>query len=241
MIGRTFAVLGVMAENGTPVRLSEIARRTGLPKSTVHRLLAELRHQDVVSRIGDRYEMGTMMRRLIAPTGDEERRRLCRVLKPLLISVHVRTRYLVALGMAADSTVQFVDLAYSHEYSSEVEQIEQPSCLHTSAAGKALLAYDPGLVVNLAARQSRNGAQPGVLPRGLIAEMNQIRRDGIASHFKADLNVLEMGIPLFGASRRPVAALSVGAYRTRFDPGTAKGVLRRASVQADVLLREGGP
>lgn len=232
-------MLAAVCEAGKPITLTEVARKTGLPKSTVHRLLAELHCHEVVARNANRYELGRAMRYLVASRGDDRRRQLCRVLKPLLIAVHVKTQYLVGLGVAAaDSMVEFGDLAYSHEYVGQVEHIERASALNTSAAGKALLAHDPSLAVNLAMRWSQ-GSGSGALPGGLEAELRRIRRTGVAVNLDdAQVGIVAMAVPLFGASRPPVAALSIGAPRTRFDVTTARGVLRWASLRAHGLLRQ---
>lgn len=55
-VERAFAIIDVIADE--PCGLSETARRVGLPKSTVARLMATLEAVGAVERLGDRYHLG---------------------------------------------------------------------------------------------------------------------------------------------------------------------------------------
>ncbi len=243
-VGRVFAILKAIRETRPPVTLSGIVRRTGLPKSTVHRLLAELHAYEAVSRTGDCYELGRATRQLALPRADDRTKRLRRAIKPLLMRLHVRTRYLVGLGVPGESTVEFLDMVYGAEYCGLVGQIEEASDLRTSAAGKALLAYDPDLVVSLTVRLGWCAGNPRAagLPAGLSAELSEVRRNGVAvNQEEACPGITEMAVPLFGTGERPIAALCFGAYRHRFDPPGAYGLLRWASLHAHNVLRQDVP
>ncbi len=57
-IDRAFAVLHALSDHAGTSTLGDIARVTGLPKSTVHRLLAALENQAAVQSIGGRWALG---------------------------------------------------------------------------------------------------------------------------------------------------------------------------------------
>src|SRR6266498_2322008 len=64
-IDRALAVLGVLAEASTPMGVTEIARRVGLPKSVVHyHVSALVRNRYVEARPDRRYGLGYAALRL---------------------------------------------------------------------------------------------------------------------------------------------------------------------------------
>ncbi|OHV25713.1 hypothetical protein BBK14_21880 [Parafrankia soli] len=61
MLWKAFAVLDAFDQNSRQMSLAQIARRSGLPKSTAHRLLGMLGQLGAVERDGDRYRIGLRM------------------------------------------------------------------------------------------------------------------------------------------------------------------------------------
>lgn len=239
-VARIFTVLLAVREGGEPVTLAGLVQRTGLPKSTVHRLLVELHAHGVLCKDGDRYRLGPMALRLITPAEAGRDQYLRRAFTPLLTALHSKTRYLVGLGVPGGMAVNFVGTVYDEDYSWLIRDVEETSPLDVSAAGKVLLAYDPGLMANFAARSGERSAASGSmgLPPGLHAELSQVRRRGMAvSEGGPHPGITAAAVPVFSSATRPVAALSMGAYDRRFDTATAYGLLRRAGAHAHEVLR----
>lgn len=61
ILRKAFAVLDAFDQGNRRLPLAEIARRSGLPKSTIHRVLAMLTQLGAVVREGDEYRMGLAM------------------------------------------------------------------------------------------------------------------------------------------------------------------------------------
>ncbi len=235
-VGRVFTVLRCVGEAAGPATLSDIARSTGLPKSTVHRLLAELHHYDMVGKDGDRYHLGKGARLLAASCGDGHKH-LRRAVKPLLAALHEKTHYFVAIGVAGEWTVQFVDMVYGCQYTGLVQRIEEGSTLHTSAEGKVLLAFDSDLAVRFGTL-ARPGRGTPAVPPALHAELSEVRRRGVAVGDRGDgMDITVMAVPVFAGTDRPIAALSLGGYRDRFNESCAYELLRLASRHARLALR----
>lgn len=239
-VGRIFSVLQAIQAARKPTTLSVIARETGLPKSTVHRMLAELGKHDVVRRQGDHYYLGGAVQRLTASRLDHATI-LRRAIKPVLVQLHARTRYVVGLGVSGTLNVKFADTIYDSDYSGAIDRIEDSSFLLASAAGKILLAYDHGLLMEFASLIETCSPKNAILrfPENLGTELSEIRRRKI-SHSTADANskIAATAIPVFDADQRIVAALSIGAYRDRFDSALAHGLLRRAGLHAHIIMRQ---
>jgi len=224
LIGRAFTILGVIRDSGEPLTFSGVVRRTGLPKSTVHRLLAELRAHDAVSRTGGHYELGAAALRLAAPRDTARTRAIRHAVKPLLVALHANTHHLVGLGVRRGATVEFIDLVYTRRYSRLACAWGEAADLRASAAGRVLLAHD---------REPARAHGLDLSP-GLCAELARIRRSGVA--VLTDAGAVAMAVPLFGDEERPLAALSVAAYQGLFDRAATYDLLRRASFHARAVL-----
>ena len=61
-VGRTLAVLDLVAAFGRPVRFAEILPVAGLPKATLYRFLQALTHQDMLAYDEDRQTYAPGMR-----------------------------------------------------------------------------------------------------------------------------------------------------------------------------------
>ena len=57
-VTRAAAVLGVLAESSDPVGLAELARRLGLPKSSIANICSALVDAGLVRRVDGRYRLG---------------------------------------------------------------------------------------------------------------------------------------------------------------------------------------
>ncbi len=238
-VSRIFIVLEAIQRMREPVTLTAVARGTGLPKSTVHRLLAELVSHDLVCRRGDHYRLGARMWRLLEPCHDHFVD-LRSAIKPIMVQLHYRTRCLIGLGILGNTTVKFVDTIFDDEYSRVVNRIVGSSLLHESAAGKVLLAFRGELVADIALGDHRGSVESVVadLSPELQGELSQIRlRKMATSKAASNLGITAAAVPVLDANRRPVAALSIGAYRDRFDAPAIHHVLYRAANHAQLILQ----
>lgn len=139
-IERAFAVLCAVAEESEPVGVSAIARRTALPKSTVHLALQTMRdlgfvEQDLES---ERYVLGLVASQLGAAALDQSR--LVASMAPGMKDLASRSKEAVSLGIQTDRQVLFIKrFETSHVLRTSIrEGTRMP--LHASASGKCLLA-----------------------------------------------------------------------------------------------------
>src|SRR5947209_16205774 len=65
LLEKAYFVLGALPADGNWIGLSEVARITGLPKSTVHRLLGMLTNLRLADRHGSGYRLGPRMMSLV--------------------------------------------------------------------------------------------------------------------------------------------------------------------------------
>ncbi|MEV0777811.1 IclR family transcriptional regulator [Streptomyces sp. NPDC050433] len=211
-------ILGVF-DTGTPVLgLSELARRTGLAKTTVHRVATEMVDVGLLNRHGRRYELGSLLFELGQRVPRTRGLRLiaARYLEDLALT----TRETVVLAFPGDQDVLFLEKYFSQRGGGvAVTQVEGRVPFHCGASGKALLAFgDPALRGRvLAAPLRRRTHWTTTDPAQLAAELEQVRQQGYAvDRQELVAGYGAVGAPVFSAGIA-VAALTVTGPIDRLD------------------------
>ncbi|MET0797515.1 MAG: helix-turn-helix domain-containing protein [Rhodococcus sp. (in: high G+C Gram-positive bacteria)] len=118
--------------------LGEVARRTGIPRSSVHRMLLKLVRMDWLRREGLEYEVGDKLGDLGAIS--LYRNKFERVVVPLLYNLHLVTDQAVHLGVLEGSNVRYVQKIGSRAIPELQTGVGTRIPARSSAIGKALLA-----------------------------------------------------------------------------------------------------
>lgn len=217
-VARALAVLCAVAEHTEPTGVSDLARRTGLPKSTVHLSLQTLRHAGFVQQDPDtdRYVLG--LQAALLGVHAVEHSATVAALAPGMQDLAARSSEAVSLGVRSDRSVVFVKrFETSHVLRTSIrEGTRMP--LHASASGKCLLSAmteaeladlypDPVLPA-----QASNTIRDRSV---LLAELATIRERGYAhSHDEFLDGVSGVAVPVrLGSS--VVAAVSVAGPTSR--------------------------
>lgn len=137
------AILKALPSNGQAIGVNELARRTGLHKSTVSRLVATLHSHDFVERQDGNggVRLGTGIVAVAGPLFG--RLDVSRVAKPILDMIAADTGETANLALWRGSEAVMVDQTLG---SRDVVHYAWPGkCVpaHTTAAGKAFLAHLP--------------------------------------------------------------------------------------------------
>lgn len=118
--------------------LGEVARRTGIPRSSVHRMLLKLVRMDWLRREGLEYEIGDKLGDLGAIS--LYRNKFERVVVPLLYNLHLVTNQAVHLGVLEGSNVRYLQKIGSQAIPDLQTGVGSRITARSSAIGKALLA-----------------------------------------------------------------------------------------------------
>lgn len=204
LLGKAFDILGVFDQSRRSMTLSELARGSGLPKSTTHRLLGMLQDVGAVERVDDRYQVGLRMFSMGACTTGIEIRDTA---MPLLQRIHRATGQTVNLALLrGHDTVHLAKLTSAATLTPALVGGTLPA--HATAAGKALLAYTDSAIPPPEALVSRT---PSTIthPKELASHLQRVRLLGYAlDREESARGVSCVGVPVL-VRNEAVAAISV--------------------------------
>ena len=215
---RVLAVLGAFDAAHDRLTLSQIARRSGQPLATTHRLVAELAAWGGLARADDgAYEVG---RRLwdIGTLARVERG-LRDVATPYLQDVHRTTRETVHLAVRDGLHALYVDRLVDRTTAQVLSRAGARLPLHATAVGKVLIAHAPGDVVRAALTDPvrvtpHTITEPGRLHR----EIAEVRRRGFArTAEEMTPGAWSVAVPIALAAGEVVASLGVVVASPRRD------------------------
>jgi DNA-binding IclR family transcriptional regulator len=140
-IDRAFAVLRATA-GGSGLTLSELARETGLPKSTTLRLLGALERNRAVTRVGSLYRLGPIVQDLDPIPASPEFERIRTVLTPFLAHLFEATRATVHLATLHGDQVVYLNKLHGPRPIPSPSRIGGGLPAYCTGVGKAMLAFD---------------------------------------------------------------------------------------------------
>ncbi|MFI6094845.1 IclR family transcriptional regulator [Lentzea sp. NPDC051213] len=202
-IDKAFALLVELRDMQRGARLSELTTRTGLAKSTTHRLLGALVSFGLVSRVGNVYLAATPCQGGCAGV-DSERRTFLNVLAPFLGDLMVRTGLTASLAVLHGTDVIFTHRVYGHRGMYTSVDNTGREAAHRTAAGRLLLAYDGQTARHLTETWAPDPVEEARLTRELLA----IRRQHFAVNTTSS-GVRCIAVPLHRRADMPNVAFTL--------------------------------
>jgi IclR family acetate operon transcriptional repressor len=202
-------LLHELAAHREPVGVTHLARRTRLPKTTVHRLLADLEAGGVVHRSARRYALAGPEWRDPAPSREHR------------LELYGLTGHVVTLATARGDTARFLDVLYPHRFTDAILRTSAAVPLHCTATGKALLAFDAAAADRYLreadlVRLTRNSIGTR---RALDQDLVEARLRGVAVDREEHvLGFWGLAAPVTGARGTAVAALGLAGPVHGFQP-----------------------
>jgi DNA-binding IclR family transcriptional regulator len=184
--------------------LAQLVRRTGLPRSSAHRMLERLVQLRWLRRSGRDYELGMRLVELGSLAMHQDR--LVRAARPLLGELHRATGLVVHLAILDGPDVVYLEKV-GDRMSAMPTRVGGRQPAHCTAVGKAMLAYcDEDAPVDLQARKTKYSISSS--PQ-LAVELAKVRAHGIA--FEREESLLGFGCVAapIGGQGEAVAAVSV--------------------------------
>lgn len=230
MVARVALIIDSLDRAGRHLRLDEVVTRTGLPRSSAHRILTQLHSAGLLRHGPDGYRLAASSLPL---TSMVDHSRLRGVASPVLERLHADTALVVHLGVLLGSEVVYLDKVGAGSSGVAVPtRVAGRTPAYASALGKAMLATLPAEEVDTTLPDPLRKCTPATiadLPT-LHQELAQIRgRHGLAY----DDHELAVGLSSVAAPIRTsdgeVAGLSLtGAMPARWLRRMAPFVTRAA-------------
>jgi DNA-binding IclR family transcriptional regulator len=180
---RGLRVIEATADNGGSATLSEIARKTALPKSTAHHLLRSLVDFGYLVQDGDArpYRIGPKLLRLTGRSWTKEQ--LVEISMPFLDELSRRTGEGTSLAILRDGIVTVVAKRESEGPVRVVQEVGARRPIYCTAVGKALAAWLPeseldGIIARTVLE--RRTARTIIDPAAFRQELARIRASGFA-------------------------------------------------------------
>ena len=215
VIGRSFAILRAVAASGEGLRLGDLAKQVGLPRSTAHRIVRSLQAEGVVLITTDgRVRIGPALVELATTHRDT----LLELAHPLMEKLAADVEETVDLATLEGDSVRFIDQATSSQRLRAGSVVGEAFPAYCTANGKALLAEltPRALETALPRRLSRLTPRTIVSRAELLAELEQVRETGVAydreEHTERICAVGVVARDAFGG----IAALTIAAPAERF-------------------------
>lgn len=221
-VERALALLEVLGEDEEGYRLTDLAARTGLSPSTVHRLLTTLEKRRFVQfdqsdgmwHVGRQaFAVGSAFvrqRNFVAPA------------LPFLRKLRDQTRETANLGIVDDGEMVVLTQIESREIMRAISRVGGRAPIITSGMGKAILAtYTPADVAAIVSSRGMRKLTPHSLTRAseLRTELEKVRRQGYAVDDEEFVTGLRcVAAVVYNNQAEALCAISVSGLATRVSP-----------------------
>ncbi len=218
-IHRAVQVIELLAASHSGFSLAEVSRQTGIPKSSLFRILAALEQHSIVLQDRDRKIFRLGMKLLDWGNAALEKIDLKTIVHPHLIRMAHETRESYYLTILDGHEVIIIDRADNPEMWSIVARLGARSPVHATASGQVLIADLPEETLDRIIDQSglkKFTARTITSDVRLKKRLREIVRDGHAvadAEYKPDLCAIS--VPIHDHNGKVVAALMTGIQSER--------------------------
>ncbi|MFC5521123.1 IclR family transcriptional regulator [Polaromonas jejuensis] len=230
---RVLQVLAVLAQHGQALSATELMERTGLARSTLYRQLARLKNWGFVLESDGHYAPGPLSLQLAL--GFDLASHLVRQARPDMVALAQQSHESVGLIVAVNDQAICLDMVESQQSLRCSFEKGRSVPLRAGASAKCVLAHLPK-----AARAAVLDAHHGPASaerQAALDELDAICLAGFAtSAGEVDPGVWGASVPLFGASRQAVGAITLMAPILRAQ-GQEQDLIRMAVVTAARISR----
>ena len=218
-VNRALSIIETLAEDDEGYRLSDLAIRTGLSTSTVHRLLSTLESRRFVQfdRAESKWHVGT--RAFTVGATFARRRNFSAQAVPYLRKLRDLTRETANLAVVDDEFIIVLTRAESREIMRSLTKVGGRVAMVASGVGKAVLATYADADVNAIIRHHgmpRLTEKSIVRPGELFRELEKVRRQGFAiDDEEACMGLRCIAAVVYNDNSEPLAAISVSGMTSR--------------------------
>ncbi|QCQ92768.1 IclR family transcriptional regulator [Rhodococcus sp. SGAir0479] len=238
VLGKVRLLLGSFDPDSSSLSLSELTRRSGVAKATVHRLAAEMVDLGLLERAGTDYRLGLRLFELgqLVPT----QRILRDAALPFLQDLHAATSGTVHLAIRADLDVLYVDKIPGPGSPDLLSRVAGRLPLEVTATGKVLLAFSPTAVFDEVVERGIAKFTPRTVASAALlrGQLERARRDAMSIEAEeVRLGTASAAVPLF-AGAGVIGAIGVSTTTARMNVARIAGPLQSAGRAVSRALYE---
>jgi IclR family transcriptional regulator, acetate operon repressor len=224
-VDRALRILELLGGAARGLSLDDVAARLDIPKSSLHRILAALKHRRFVAQpeIGGPYFLGTEM--LATSFRFHDTLDLRAMIHPLLARVGGELNETIHMAVLDGAEVIYQDKIEAPHSIKLSSVIGGRNPAHATGVGKALLAWTfptEQAITTWAARWAplpTRTRRTITNPAKLAQQLTQVRERGYALDIEEnEIGVRCAAVPIFLGRAVPAAAISVTLLGTRADP-----------------------
>ena len=222
-IDKTLDIIEVMAAEGRPMRLSDIAKRAELPPATALRMLRTLNDRRYVYQEPDTSQYGLTLGFARIGSMISDKMRIRDVAHPLLIAMSQQCQESVCLAIEDDQEISYIDVLDGPDGILKVTQrIGKRAPMHCTGIGKAILSAQPASSVDrLIQRKGLPPFTPNTLTdsRALEDELKRIASQGYALDAEeCELGARCVATGVYDYQGQCVAGISITGPSARMTP-----------------------
>ena len=232
-------LLCAFSPSETELGVGELARRLGLAKSTVFRLLTTLTAERLVEknpRTG-KYRLGLKLYELGAIVSTHLD--LHEAVATYIDDLRNKTGETVHVAILDGDEVVYVERRESPQTLRLWGRVGHRNRAHRTSTGKVLLAHlPPDELDRVLARRPLDAKTPHTItdPEVLKRELERVRRQGWAINVnESEVGVASVAAPIRDASGRVVAAISVAGPTLRFTPQAVQRFIAETTATAAAI------
>lgn len=230
LVAKAFVILDAVAAIRGSATISELSAQTGLPRSTVHRIVTTLVERQALLRTDSGVQLGIRLFELggLVPA----QTRLRKEATPHMSELFASTRQTIHLGVLEGTEVLCTAKIMGHLPVGVPSQMGVRTRAHTCALGKAMLAFAPKSVVDQVIAGGLGAVTPQTItsPARFLAELRVIAQSGVAfDREEGTVGVRCVSAPILDHQGESIAAISVTAPRASFDRSRFAPAVRNAA------------
>ena len=237
-VGTAIQLLKAFSEEQVDIGISELSRRLGVAKSTVHRLAATLAAEGLLEqdRESEKYRLGIGLFRL----GALVRRRMdiSSQGRPYLYALREKTNETVHLAILDGTEIMYV---YNLESTQAIRMrsdlgVRKPA--YCTAEGQAILAFQPQAVVDAVIAQGLVARTPQTItdPAKLIKALAVVRQRGCAvEDEESEIGMRGISAPIHNDAGEVVASVGIAGPVTRLSKKAVSSFIPHVIETADLV------
>jgi len=246
-VDRALTVIELLGESGSGASLEDLARASGIPKSSLHRTLAALKHRGFAVQHVENgpYFLGTRV--LATAFGFYEKLDLRALVHPLLVGLRDEFNETIHMAVLDGGEVVYLDKMECSHPIKMTSVIGGRNPAHCTGVGKALLAFtyptDEAIRLWAERHEPLAARTPNTITSAaaLARELARIRERGHAfDREESEAGVRCVAAPLSLGGESPAAAVSVTAPKERLSDARMREIAARLEVLIAAWLAADG-